>query len=179
VSILEETGKNCEKVVISGINNLFSKIYLTPLLKQSRVFWLCFKNNYELQQAKELFNWQQKNFSANPAELLIWPEKDELNPQQIWQIFISPNLICLTTVNNLESKIIEQKKFQQELITLRLNQPYQPIELKTQLILAGYELNNYVDQPGLVSHRGEILDVWSAQLPQPLRSAFTGNQLTK
>ena len=65
------------------------------------------------------------------------------------------------------------------MIPLSVGQEFSPQELVKELIYQGYEYNITADNPGVFAHRGEIVDVWIPELPQPTRIHFGPKEIEK
>ncbi|MBT3412978.1 MAG: DEAD/DEAH box helicase [Candidatus Jacksonbacteria bacterium] len=65
------------------------------------------------------------------------------------------------------------------MIPLSVGQEFSPQELVKELIYQGYEYNITSDNPGVFAHRGEVVDVWIPELPQPTRIHFGPKQIEK
>lgn len=52
-------------------------------------------------------------------------------------------------------------------------------ELGPQLLFMGYVAQEACEAPGTFSHRGDIIDIWPAQDPQPVRIEFFGDEIDR
>lgn len=179
MKIAAKLPKNAKKITISGSNNLFSQIYLTPLLHQSGVFWLCFKNDYQLKRGYDLLNWWYKKNNKQSVDIITWFTNQALSPADIYKLIYSKKAIIFTVPTNLRQKIIDLEYFKKQILVISQGDEYNLSNFKKQLVLSGYRLNNLADQPGLLASRGFILDIWSAQHRQPHRIEFDGNVINK
>lgn len=87
-----------------------------------------------------------------------------------------PNII-LTTAHGLCTRTISRETFKNSFIQLRTQWETDFIELINRLVRNGYETSSIVAEPGQISRRGGILDVWSSHSDTPARIEFFGDQI--
>lgn len=175
--LLAKLPKNTKKVAIPGSDNLFTKVLLSPSLIQKGAFWVCLANDFTIKKIYDLLTWWQKK-QGNESPIIVWLNQQGLTPLQLYHLLYTKNIICLTTVNNLLSKILDPEYFKQQLIELHLNDSFNISSLKKELINKhGYQLNTHADQPGLIAVRGFVLDIWSPQAEMPVRIEFDNTKI--
>ncbi|MBW6533116.1 DEAD/DEAH box helicase [Sphingomonas sp. RRHST34] len=80
-----------------------------------------------------------------------------------------PRLACVTTGEALARAYPPPAAFEAEPPTIRLGEALDLAQLYDELIAIGYIADERVDEPGEVALRGQVLDVFPADAPQPLR----------
>ncbi len=86
-------------------------------------------------------------------------------------------IVIITHIGALIKFLPKVETFKECIIELTLNKEYQLIELKEQLVKMGYSPSVSVQQPLVFSQRGSIIDIWPANLNNPLRIEFFDNEL--
>ena len=172
-----KSGAPPKAVAISGSNNTFAKVYLTPLLQSSGVFWLCVDNDYELKKTYDLLCWWYKQTNIKPT-IIVWPDNAAITSWQLFQLTNSKPII-ITTPNNLLIKTISLQDFNSKTISINLNDKINLAQLKEKLINNGYEVNTQADEVGLVAYRGYILDIWSPQYQFSIRLELDNDKVEK
>ena len=146
----------------------------TPLSKENRViFWLC-RNSGEASSVYEnLKFWQKLNKTKTPIKLLN-PE----NPVQLsiinYQLLKNIPSVIISTFENLSHLNPNQPT-----ITVKLNQKLNPQTLAQKLTTTGYDRNKTADQPGTFAIRGEVIQIWTPQLAQPVKIELDFNKVSK
>jgi transcription-repair coupling factor (superfamily II helicase) len=77
----------------------------------------------------------------------------------------------------LLSRVPAAGDFRNACITLKLGMAREPFRLLADLGSTGYRLENMVEVPGTVSHRGGIIDVWPPTADLPFRLEFFGDNI--
>ncbi|TCP37053.1 helicase-related protein [Sphingomonas sp. BK235] len=80
-----------------------------------------------------------------------------------------PRLACVTTGEALARAYPPPAAFEAEPPTVKRGAPLDLARLYDELIAIGYVVDERVDEPGEVALRGQVLDVFPADAPQPLR----------
>ena len=86
-------------------------------------------------------------------------------------------LIVTTSVWALMVKTISPLAFRRATFALYIGQIEPPYELIARCIRAGYEPVAVVEEPGTISHRGSIVDIYPPNLSEPLRIDFFGDEI--
>jgi transcription-repair coupling factor (superfamily II helicase) len=86
-------------------------------------------------------------------------------------------MIVVATARALTQPVMPPDEFAHALIELRNGLQLDPQELLVRLLRLGYEPVAEVEEPGQVSHRGGIVDLFAPALPRPLRVEFFGDEI--
>jgi transcription-repair coupling factor (superfamily II helicase) len=89
----------------------------------------------------------------------------------------NPTLIVATSIRALTQPIIPPEEFARATIALQANATLDLTELLTHLARLGYETVAEVEEPGQVSHRGGIVDIFSPARPRPVRVELWGDTI--
>jgi len=84
-------------------------------------------------------------------------------------------LVIATSVWALMVKGVTPRAFRRAMRTLCVGQSIPMYDLIADLVRAGYEPAAVVEEPGTLSHRGSIVDVYAPNMAQPLRIDFFGD----
>jgi transcription-repair coupling factor len=171
--------ENKQKIAISGSDNTFSKIYLTPLIHETGAFWLCVGNDFEIKKSFDLLCWWYKQSNIELPSIVLWPTNAELSSHQFYQLHSSKHVVVITTAENLLSKTISVKDFNRKKISIKINDEINLSQIKQQLVANGYEVNTHADTVGLIAYRGFVLDIWSPQHSYPIRIELDNNKVVK
>ena len=88
----------------------------------------------------------------------------------------TPPLI-IASAPALMQKLLSHHDFTSASHTVRVGMEIEPFDLLARWQAMGYELENTVDVPGTVSHRGGILDIYPPTSELPARLEFLGNAI--
>jgi transcription-repair coupling factor (superfamily II helicase) len=88
----------------------------------------------------------------------------------------APPLI-IVSAPALMQKLLSHHDFTSASHTVRVGMEIEPFDLLARWQAMGYELENTVDVPGTVSHRGGILDIFPPTSELPARLEFFGNAI--
>ena len=88
------------------------------------------------------------------------------------RIVVSPIDACLMYT-------MPKEKFLQNTLTIKSSTTIDQQELITRLVNAGYIRRDMVEGPGQFSVRGDILDLYTPDMPLPVRIEFWGNEIDR
>ncbi len=83
--------------------------------------------------------------------------------------------LVITSVMALTQKIVSRHDFTTIYHKLKMGQEIEPLSLLKRWQMMGYRLENMVEIPGTVSHRGGIVDIYPPSSELPARVEFYGN----
>lgn len=150
------------------------QIATTPLIKSSAVF-LCAENDQQLLSFQQnLLFWQQLHPAKIPIRL--WPENASLILFDL--INASPQLIIFS-VNHPPLNLPSKSDWQNELTTLEINQSYSQKSFIAKISQQGYLHQSRVFTAGEFAKRGEIIDIFPINLPQPIRLIWQHDKIEK
>ena len=86
----------------------------------------------------------------------------------------SAAIIC---AGALASKMQSKKEFEKTLISLKLGDRQDPVELTERLVDIGYERVSSVSVPGEFAARGDVVDVFSPDTHMPIRLSFFDDEI--
>ncbi len=86
-------------------------------------------------------------------------------------------MVVVCSARALTQPVIPPGEFSESLVELRDQVQFDPLLLLTQLLRLGYEPVVEVEEPGQVSHRGGIVDLYPPSLPRPVRVEFFGDEI--
>ncbi|GAI21702.1 unnamed protein product, partial [marine sediment metagenome] len=132
---------------------------------------------------------------SNPTQIKLFPEPDALPYQRIasdtstelerLQVLsalansgpaISAPLI-VASAPALMQKITPYSDFTSTGHTIKLGMDVEPFKLLSRWEAMGYIMENIVEVPGTISHRGGIIDIYPATSNLPARLEFFGNTI--
>lgn len=85
--------------------------------------------------------------------------------------------IVITTPEGITRNVLNTKKLQDAIISLKQKEEYGRDKLIEDLIMRGYQKASFVETPGTFSIRGSVVDVYSIHLNQPIRIDFFDNEV--
>jgi transcription-repair coupling factor (superfamily II helicase) len=83
--------------------------------------------------------------------------------------------LVITSVLALTQKIVPRHDFITTYHSLKMGQEIEPLSLLKRWQTMGYRLENLVEIPGTISHRGGIVDIYPPSSELPARVEFYGN----
>lgn len=83
-------------------------------------------------------------------------------------------LICAGAMMN---RMMPVKEFKKYCLDIKLGETIDPSDLKESLIEAGYERVNMVASPGEFSWRGDVMDIYTPNVGQPVRIGFFDDEV--
>lgn len=86
-------------------------------------------------------------------------------------------LIIVTYPDALAEKVVSEKKLQSSILTLKTGDKVDMEALRKRLVSMGFEMTDYVYEPGKFALRGSILDVFSYSSEYPYRIDFFGDDI--
>jgi transcription-repair coupling factor (superfamily II helicase) len=87
------------------------------------------------------------------------------------------NPLIVAPAAALMSRTAPRKEFLDACLTVKLGMNIAPFKLLAGLEAAGYRLENIVEVPGTVSHRGGIIDIYPPTAEFPVRLEFFGDSI--
>lgn len=86
-------------------------------------------------------------------------------------------LTVITTVEALMTPVVPLEVFEENIVSLRVRQTVEPKALRYKLTEMGYETVDMVEEPGQISVRGGILDIFDLTMDNPVRIEFWGDEI--
>ncbi len=86
-------------------------------------------------------------------------------------------LLVVASAAALMSRTMDAGEFQKSCCKLEMGMTREPFRLLGDLGKMGYRLENLVEMPGTMSHRGGIIDVWPPTAEFPVRLEFFGDSI--
>lgn len=131
--------------------------------------------------------------AGNEATVLIYPDRDALpyerlmpdhrSVQQRMNVLTAMSrpsdkpVIAVCSARALAQPVIPPDEFASTLLDVRPGMTLDPRHLLQQLMEMGYEMAVEVEEPGQVTHRGGIVDVFAPALERPVRIEFWGDEI--
>ncbi len=119
-------------------------------------------------------------FPANellPHEEAFEPEVTALRVATLGKILKPDGFIIVTSWEALQRRIIPRDKFLEFTLFLKLNQVISRDSLLIKLIKMGYQRVDMVQSIGQFSQRGDLVDVFPLDQPNPVRIEFFGDEI--
>lgn len=107
--------------------------------------------------------------------LSLSPEISRQRIDVLWRLALGQNIIVVTTAQALQSRLMPPERFRDFFITIEQNRECNIDQLTDRLIEGGYERVPMVEQPGQISVRGGILDIFPVSEGFPCRIEFFGD----
>jgi transcription-repair coupling factor (superfamily II helicase) len=85
--------------------------------------------------------------------------------------------LIVSSARALMTRTLPRRDFLVSTKRVSINKTYQPDSLLRSFIAMGYEVSDTVLEPGMVSRRGGLIDLWPLAGSHPLRLEFFGDQL--
>ncbi len=89
---------------------------------------------------------------------------------------LNPPLV-IASAPTIRQKITPYSDFLSTFHTIKLGMDIEPLELIRQWEAMGYDMENLVEVPGTISHRGGIIDIYPPTSDLPIRLEFLGNTI--
>lgn len=86
-------------------------------------------------------------------------------------------LMIVTYPDALAEKVVSEQKLKSSILSLRTGEKADMETLRKQLVSMGFEMTDYVYEPGKFALRGSILDVFSYSSEYPYRVDFFGDDI--
>jgi transcription-repair coupling factor (superfamily II helicase) len=86
-------------------------------------------------------------------------------------------LLIVTTARAAMTRTIPEDEFRRRVFAIELDRPMALDDALRRLLSTGYRPSNIVLEPGQVSRRGGILDLWSPLSPSPARVELEGDRV--
>ncbi len=83
--------------------------------------------------------------------------------------------LIITSALALMQKVVSHRDFTATFHTIKVGQDTEPLSLLKRWQAMGYKLENTVEVPGTISHRGGIIDIYPPPSDLPVRLEFYGN----
>jgi len=117
---------------------------------------------------------------ALPYQRIASDAPTELERLQVLSALVKPNgdpspPLVITSVLALMQKIVRRYDFTTTYHTVKVGQERELLSLLKQWQTMGYKLENLVEIPGTISHRGGIVDIYPSSSELPARVEFYGN----
>jgi len=182
---LHESGSNAQVAVLDA-----AKPYLMASLYHSLKRPL-FIVTAQPEDAKSLYD--QLSTWCGSAELKLLPEPDALPYQRITSDTsaelerlkilstlanangVQSSPLVITSAFTLMQKTASHHDFTTTCHTIKVGQEIEPLNLLRRWETRGYKLENLVETPGTISHRGGIIDIYPPSSDLPVRLEFYGN----
>lgn len=150
------------------------QIVTNNLIKPSAVFLCATDDKQLLSYQQNLLFWQK----IYPAKIPIhtWPA--DANIILFDLINASPQLIIFS-LTDFPKNLIKKSEWQKELTTLEINQNYSQTDFIAKIFQQGYERQTKIFANGEFARRGEIIDIFPINLPQPLRLIWRQDKIEK
>lgn len=87
------------------------------------------------------------------------------------------NLTVVTTVEALMTPVVPLEVFKENIVNLKVRQICEMKALRLKLTDMGYDTVDMVSEPGQISVRGGILDIFDLTLDNPIRIEFWGDEI--
>lgn len=97
--------------------------------------------------------------------------------ETLYQLISKGTDILITHPAAVVRKTSSKKTLEDAVISLEIDQVYDPKELMNELIRIGYQRVKYVDRPFTFSQRGGVLDVFSINHQYPIRIEFFDDEV--
>ncbi|HEY5157160.1 MAG TPA: hypothetical protein VII93_04270, partial [Anaerolineales bacterium] len=85
--------------------------------------------------------------------------------------------VIITSARALMTRTLPRRDFLKASKLLKTGQSISPGSLLSSWVNIGYQPVDTVLEPGQISHRGGLLDIWPPSEPQPVRLEFFGDQI--
>jgi transcription-repair coupling factor (superfamily II helicase) len=117
---------------------------------------------------------------ALPYQRIASDVSTELERLQVLSALANPKgnstaPLVITSVLALMQKIVSSHDFTSTYHSLRVGEEIEPLSLLERWQAMGYKLENLVEIPGTISHRGGIVDIYPPASELPARVEFYGN----
>jgi transcription-repair coupling factor (superfamily II helicase) len=118
-------------------------------------------------------------FAIDPENIVSFLPEDQFGKLITLKKLSESNrpLIIITTVPILSSLTTNLDSFRGSFIHFEVDRTVDTSVLIDQLIQRGYRRDDFVEEKGMFSRRGEILDIWAADQPAPWRLVFNYDAL--
>jgi len=142
------------------------------------------------EDSKKLY--EQLQTWCNSSQIKLLPEPDtlpyqhvasdtstELERIQVLSALINQNEptlnlpLVIASAPAIRQKITPYSDFLSTFHTIKLGMDIEPLELIRQWEAIGYDMENLVEVPGTISHRGGIIDIYPSTSDLPIRLEFT------
>jgi transcription-repair coupling factor (superfamily II helicase) len=119
---------------------------------------------------------------ALPYQRVITDTLTELERIQVLSILANPELdteplLVVTSAPALVQKVALFSDFTAAWHTIKLGMDIEPFQLISRWQAIGYKMENIVELPGTISHRGGIIDIYPPTSGLPARLEFLGNTI--
>ncbi len=162
---------------ISGAPSDVAKTYLlsnisSPNIRNEVTFWFV-ENQGEAERIASLFSlWNSKNHDYP----IYVPNEDQL-AVILWSILENKPCLILLPFDQLDLSFVAPDQYREHSFYTKPDLKLTPAELSQQLVSLGYDFNTSADAVGVFSRRGNIVDVFPANTPDPIRFEFGQSQL--
>ncbi|MEA5060848.1 MAG: transcription-repair coupling factor [Erysipelotrichaceae bacterium] len=164
----------------------FSLLIATIYKKTGKRYTILVSNLYKAQKLYSLLCTfiDAKKISLFPMDELIRAEAiaegKEMMAQRLFSLYAIKNKevdILIVNVAAANRYMPNPKIFDQQIINFKVGTSKDFNEIRKSLILSGYSLVNKIDQSLQFAIRGDILDIFSVNLPNPVRIEFFDNEI--
>ncbi len=162
---------------LTGVTNSSAKAWLLiqalPKFKKPRaILWLV----RNVREGEELYHqlvyWARVAGLARPVSHL-YPS----NLTALYHLNADQFSISLLSLSTFHEPFPSPALFQRSIMELSLGREIDPSELCERLVKTGYESADQVAVPGTFARHGGVIDIWSQQLPAPIRVEFGGRAI--
>ena len=147
-------------LIVSYSNGQAYRLYLDLLSLFLEKVVLFFPNN-------ELF----------PHEEAYEPEVTAQRVSTLGRLLQEKKVIVVTSWEGLQRRLLPPEKFKEFILPLKIGEEHKLTELAAQFFRMGYEMVELVTEPGQCSRRGDILDIFPLDQPEPIRIEFFGDEI--
>lgn len=131
----------------------------SPLLDQNKVFLWCLENNQQVKTYADLLKNLQKIYTNN-KQILLWPQQSEAKIDILSAIFNNQAAIVLTTVDNLNSPVLNWDYLKNNQLTLKSGQNIDLNQLSLDLNALGLNREAQAWEENTFSIRGSLVDIY-------------------
>lgn len=89
----------------------------------------------------------------------------------------SQPIVVIAHTHSYIRYIPQKSLFKQNILHLKVGMTFDPLALRKQLVQAGYQMIQRVDEPFYYSKRGGVIDVYSIQYENPIRIEFFDDEI--
>ena len=142
---------------------------------------------YDTARAEKLFD----DYKFYDRDVFLYPAKDALfyyadvhgnltgakRLEILKRIYKNERTVIITTIDGVMDKLPDMVYFQRHIFTLEVGQEVELSEIKSKLVMLGYENVAVVEARGQFSVRGGILDIYPLTEECPCRVEFFGDEI--
>ena len=160
-----------KKLYISGVNECSVAHFLAQhILKSGNNSLLVILNDNEIDTVSQ----DIKTFlDKKDITVLEYPSDDEAKRIiTLSKISALKQIVVVADKESVDKEVLTFNALQDNTITLKVNNGYKYNSIITSLSKIGYSRENFVEDKGQFSVRGDILDIWPCDNENPIRITF-------